>query len=398
VKDVYPAYIGWPEYERIQARLAENWHRMHERMGRRRGTRAGVPLLVGLVRCGQCGHAMRVAYKGGGGAYVCSAAQSKHARPSCQFLSGRAIDDAVVREFFAALQPAGIDALEQVNARQTEHHRELVRHLEQEVSRLEYAATRAERQYNAVDPENRLIAATLERKWEQALADLGQTRGRLQEAGSRIPEAVKLPAELRAAFTDVGRRLPEVWPQLSADARRQLLRTLVKGVNLRRGAHGMVQVRVVWQGGLVSEQTVRVPVRGIRFSEREREIVARIGQLAEEGGSDAAIAEQLNREGYWPCRGEAFTWRIVLRLRCRYRLRLHLGQVRNGDLPEGYTLREMARQLGVDTSWFYHRIGQGAIKIAKDSRYGCYLFPRTAATLRELQQLKAGKVRQVSFQ
>jgi hypothetical protein len=398
VKDVYPAYISWAEYEQIQKKIAENWQKMRERMSRRQGIRQGAPLLVGLVRCGHCGHAMRVGYKGRQGVqYMCDAAQNKQARPSCQFLSGRVIDEAVLQEFFGVLQPAAIDALQGVRSRQAEHQRETLRHLEQEVTRLEYAARRTERQYNCVDPENRLIAATLEKKWEAALADWEEARSRLNEVKSQAPVAANIPPELRAAFGDVGKRLPEVWEQLSIEARRKLVRTLVKGVNLRRDSNGMVQVRIVWQGDLVSEQTVRMPMNSFRFSAREKEIVARIRVLIEECRSDAAIAERLNREGYWPCRGSAFTWRIVLRLRCRYQLPLHLAQVRSGDLPEGYTLREMAEQIGVDASWLYHRIGKGHIRIAKDPHYGCYLFPRTQATLQKLKNLKSGKVHQVSF-
>ena len=105
---------------------------------------------------------MQVAYKDGRRfQYMCHAAQARYAKPNCQYLSGRAIDDAVVREFFRALQPAQINALERVSAQQAGHQQELIQHLEQEVKRLEYAAARAERQYNSVDPENRLIAATV---------------------------------------------------------------------------------------------------------------------------------------------------------------------------------------------------------------------------------------------
>jgi DNA invertase Pin-like site-specific DNA recombinase len=397
VKDVYPAYISWAQYEQIQEKMAENWKHMREHMTRCQGNRKGSLLLPGLVRCGHCGHAMRVAYKGRGIQYVCSAAQSRYAQPSCQFLSGRAIDDTVVQEFFNVLQPAEIDALERVNARQAEHQQELVRHLTQEVRRLEYAAGRAERQYNCVDPENRLIAATLEKKWESALAELEQAKLRLAEAQTKIPRAIEVPPELRTAFADVGKRLPEVWSRLSVEARRKLLRTLVKAVNLRRDNTGMVQVRIVWQGDLVTEKQVRVPMHSFRFNERERQIVTRIGQLIEECRSDAVIAERLNKEGYWPCRGGVFTAQIVLKLRCRHRLPLHLAQVRAGNLPEGYTLREIAEQLGVDASWFYHRMGKGQIKIKKHPRYGCYIFPRNEATIQKLKQLKSGKVCQVSF-
>jgi hypothetical protein len=312
-------------------------------------------------------------------------------------LSGRLIDEAVVKEFFRVIQPAEIDALERVSTRQAEHQREAVRHLEQEVTRLDYAAQRAERQYNHVDPENRLIAATLEQKWEQALRDLHQARTRLEEARAAIPKEIVIPDDLRAAFADVGQKLPIVWPRLSIDARRQLLRTLITAVNLRRDDEGMVQVRIVWKGGFVSEHMVRVPISSFRFSARERQIVDRIRELVEEGKSDAAIAHQLAEENYSPCRGGVFTPMMVFKLRYRHKVPSPLARVRQGNLPEGYTIRELASLIGVDSSWFYHQIGKGTIQVEKMPCYGHYVFPRTKRTIQQLKQLKNGKLRQVSF-
>ena len=166
VPDVYPAYITWEEYEQNQARIEENRQKMAERLSRKQAIRSGAALLTGLVRCGLCGHAMRVIYKDYGHQYQCKAWTSKCAKPNCQYLAGKPIDKAVVQEFFSVLQLAEIDALQRVDARQMEHQHELEQHLEQEVKRLDYAAKRAERQYDNVDPENRLIASTLESRWE----------------------------------------------------------------------------------------------------------------------------------------------------------------------------------------------------------------------------------------
>jgi DNA invertase Pin-like site-specific DNA recombinase len=397
VPDVYPAYISWAQYERNQATIAENQQRMAERLTRKQALRSGTALLTGLVRCGLCGHAMQVAYKDGRFQYLCHSAQARYAKPNCQYLSGRPIDEAVVEEFFRVLQPAEIDALERVSARQVEHHQELLRHLEQEVTRLEYAARRAERQYNAVDPENRLIAATLEKRWEGALAECEQAQARLAEALAQAPRPAPIPAELREAFADVGRRLPEVWPRLSAEGKKSLLRTLVEGVNLARAGNGMVQVRIVWCGGLVSERGVRLPVSTRRRSEIEAQIVARIEQLATEGLRDIAIAESLNQDGYYPCRGAAFTPHIVLKLRCRYGIHLGLGRLRRGELPRGYTITAMARLLGVDPGWIYRGIRLGRIRVARDAQFGCYLFPHTREAVRQMKRLKRGEVEQVSF-
>jgi len=255
VKDVYPAYITWEEYERIQATIEENRQKMEERLTRKQAIRSGAALLTGLVRCGLCGHAMRVIYTGYGHQYQCKAWTSKYAKPNCQYLAGKPIDEAVVQEFFRVLQLAEIDALQRVDARQTEHQRELEQHLEQEVKRLEHAAKLAERQYDNVDPENRLIASTLETRWESALAELEQPKARLAELRARSPQPVAIPAELRDAFADAGRRLPELWERLPIEARKTMLRALVAGVNLSRDGSGVLRIRIVWRGGLVSERS-----------------------------------------------------------------------------------------------------------------------------------------------
>jgi hypothetical protein len=397
VPDVYPAYISWEQYEQNQETIAENRQKMEQRLMRKQAIRQGAALLTGLVRCGLCGHAMQVAYKDQRFQYLCQNARSKYARPSCQYLGGQRIDAAVVQEFFRVLQPAQIDALEQLSSHQAPQHRELLHHLQQEVERLDYAAKRAERQYNQVEPENRLIAAALEKKWESALAELTQARAQLDQTRAKSPQAVKISRELRDAFADVGQRLPEIWPSLAVQARKELLRTLVRGVNLQRDANGMVTIRIVWRGELVSQTQVRLAVSTRRRSEIEARIVSRIRELANQGIRDLGIAEYLNREGYYPCRGDTFTPGIVLKLRCRHGICLGRGRRRRGELPHGYTIRMMARRIGVDPSWIYRGISKGTIRVARDEQFGCYLFPRGRATIKEMKRLKKGEIRYVSF-
>jgi DNA invertase Pin-like site-specific DNA recombinase len=397
VKDVYPAYITWEEHERIRATIEENRQKMAERLTRKQAIRSGAALLTGLVRCGRCGHAMQVAYKENRFQYVCRIASSHYSKTNCQYLTGAPIDEAVVQEFFRVLQPAEIDALERVNAKQAAHQRELETHLEQEVRRLEYVANRAERQYDSVDPENRLIASTLERRWEEALSDLEQSRARLAELKAQSPPPVAIPADLRAAFADVGRRLPELWNRLSVEARKTLLRTLVTGVNLSREETGVVRIRIAWRGGLVGERSIGVPVRTFRNTDRERDVLARIRDRVDTGQDDAAIAEALNREGFRPCRGAAFTAEIVLKLRRRHQIWKGLARLRRGERPPGYTVGEMARLIGIDPSWISRKISRGQILLEKDPRYGCYLFPKTRSTIAQMRKLKSGQVLQVSF-
>jgi recombinase-like zinc beta ribbon protein/recombinase len=190
VKDVYPAYIPWEEHERVLATIAEDRRKMAERLTRQQAIRCGAALVTGLVRCGRCGHAMHVAYEEKRFQYICKNAMAKYAKANCQYLTGRPVDEAVVQEFFRVLPPAEIDAMEYVDAQQAEHRREPERHLEQEVPRLEYAAKRAERH---------------------------------SELKDRCPPPVAIPAELRAAFADAGRRLPGVWERLPVESRKTLL-------------------------------------------------------------------------------------------------------------------------------------------------------------------------------
>lgn len=399
VKDVYPAYITWDEHENIQGKIEENRQKMDEQFTRKGGLRQGAALLSGLVRCGKCGHAMTVVYKDNRFQYKCDNTRVEYGKPSCQFLSGQRIDAAVVEEFFHALAPAQIDALEKVSTKQRAYHREQIRHLKQEVKRLEYAAARAQRQYDSVDPENRLIAATLEKKWEQALLNLETGKSQLSETEATAPQAIAVPAELRESFADIGGQLPELWPKLSSEARKSLLRTLVQRVNLLRDKDGVCQIRIVWRGSLVTETRVRVPVHSLRYSQTEKEIAGKIRQLTEQGHRIQDIVDVLNSEGHRPCRGGAFTHQIVNKLKHRYHIVSNLEQLRQGEvLASAYTIKEMAQLVKIDSSWFYRKIRTGSIRIKKDPVYGCYLFPRTNQCVGQLKQLKKGKLAHVTIQ
>jgi DNA invertase Pin-like site-specific DNA recombinase len=397
VKDVYPAYITWEEHERILATIEENRQAMAERLTRKQAIRGGMALLTGLVRCARCGHAMQVAYKDNRFQYICRNGSSHYGKANCQYLTGAPIDAAVVQEFFRVLRPAEIDALQRVNAKQVEHRRELEAHLEQEVRRLEYAARLAERRYDSVDPENRLIAATLEKRWEEALEELERSRGRLAALKAEGPQPLAIPEELRAAFADAGRRLPELWEQLPIETRKELLRSLVAGVNLGRVEPGVVRIRIAWRGGLVGECLIGVPVHTIRGTERESEILARIRRGVDLGRDDALIAEDLNREGLQPCRGASFTDKSVFKIRRRHQILRGLERLRRGERPPGYTLREMAELIGIDPSWISRKISRGQILLEKDACYGCYLFPKSRSAVEQMKRLKSGKVRQVTF-
>ncbi len=399
IQNVYPAYISWPEYEAIQRRIAQNAERMQQQLAASQATRSGRALLSGLVRCGKCGHAMHVGYKSKENRfqYSCQSARSAYRKRACQYLSGRELDQAVTTAFFEAIQPAEIDALERLSAQQAETHHELIRELKRDVQRVEYAAHRAEQQHDAVDPKNRLIAANLEDKWEAALYAFEQARNKLDVALGETPAPLNIPMPLRKAFADVGRQLPDLWPQLSNDARKSLLRTFVTQVNLLRGPDGVVQVRIVWQGRLVTETQVRLRAFTLRDTEVERQTAERIRDLADAGLNSESISVELNQEGRHPCRGESFTAGIVAKLMRRYGILSNKSQARRGNLSFAYTMTEIARLIDRHPSWISRRIHQGAIEISADPIYNCYLFPKTQTIINQLQQLRDREIRHVKI-
>lgn len=399
VKGVYPAYITWDDWEQIQRKIQENHRVMQNQMRPRGAARQGSAMLTGLVRCSKCGHTMFVVYKQNRFQYKCSKGKSELDHASCQYLSGSRIDEAVITAFFEAIRPANIDALQATSRLQVSQHQDQLKHLRQDVERLSFTAHRAERQYNRVDPENRLIAATLERRWESALDELEQARSKLKEAETVPPVTTRISAADRKLFADAGKQLPDLWPRLSMDSRKQLLRTLITGVNLNRGDAGCVKIRIVWRGGLVTEIERQVPILSQKYSSFEKLVAQRIRELSSIGQTLGQIAESLNQEGFVPCRGGAFTCTIVSKLKHQYEIVSGLEQIRRGTRPTGtYTTSEVAAQLGIQRNWIYRKISSGEIRIDKNEAFGCYLFPKTKQTINDLNRLKSGKCAHVSIQ
>ncbi|MFL5279989.1 MAG: recombinase family protein, partial [Rhodopila sp.] len=249
VKDKYPAYVSWQTYETIQAMLRDNYAE-YNRNKTRGVPRDGEALLHGIVYCGACGHKMLVQYKNGA-RYLCNALHQQHGTPVCQYIPANPIDARTVAAFFTALTPAELDAYAQALAKQREAGDAMRRAQAQQVERLRYRAALAERQFDQVDPDNRLVAAELERRWEAALRDLRQAEAALSKTQAETREtATELDAELRTAFSDLGRRLPELWhgAGLATAHKKALLRCLIDKVVIHRIKPDTIHLRIVWRG------------------------------------------------------------------------------------------------------------------------------------------------------
>jgi hypothetical protein len=228
IRDHYPAYITWEQFLANQQRLAENRARAESRGA----PREGLALLGGLLVCGRCDHRMTVQYTNSPPriSYACNRLQTDYGEPFCQSLAGKALDDLIAHQLLRVLEPAALElSLRAAEDSQQERDR-LHQHWRQRLERADYETDRAARQYHAVEPENRLVARQLERRWEESLREHRE----LQEAYDRFVR--EQPTELTAAEQEAIRTLasdiPALWKAASTTAadRKALLRHLVERV------------------------------------------------------------------------------------------------------------------------------------------------------------------------
>ena len=298
VKNRYPAYVDWRSFETIQTILADN-RAEYMRRQTRGAPREGDLLLQGIAWCARCGHKMYVRYKGGG-EYVCNHLRNQQGLPACQSLRAAPIDAAVAQAFLTALAPAELDALSRAARTRRQSDDAVRKAAEQQLERKRYQAALAERQYNKVDPDNRLVACELERRWEAALTDVRAAEEALMRPAAVDDSPTPLDRGLRDNVIALAGRLPTLWDDpITGDARRKaLLRCLVEKVVLEHGVRDVSIVRIVWRGGAVSELAVARPVNGIAALTRGAQMQVRILDLARAGLHDDEIAVRLTQEGH----------------------------------------------------------------------------------------------------
>ncbi len=312
--DRHPGYITWAEYEALQTQRQEN-AQMQGRMSRG-APRHGTALLAGLLRCRRCGGRLHVTYSGANGKvrrYDCRGAMVNHGTGHCLSFGSLALERAVEDAIFAVVAPGAIDAALAAAAQTQEQQTEREAHARLALEQLRYEAERARRQYDAVDPANRLVAAELERRWNAALdAVAAQERHLAGLATISASPAVDV-AGLRALAED----LPRVWQDSRTDARlkKRLVRTLIEELLVDVSADASrLHVIVRWAGGQHSALDVRKKRKGQhRFctSEDVVDIVRALVRVLPDG----QIAAVLNRLGYTTGRGNTWTATRVVTLR-----------------------------------------------------------------------------------
>jgi DNA invertase Pin-like site-specific DNA recombinase len=390
VKGRYPGYLDWESFERVQTMLRDN-HAEYQRNQTRGVPRDGAAVLQGITWCGQCGHKMRVQYSGGN-RYVCNFLVYSQGGPLCQHLPADLIDARVVEAFFAAVGPAELKAWRRARDARRQAEEALDRAEAQQVERLRYQALLAERQYNRVDPDNRLIASELERRWEIALRELRQAEEALARRRTVGGPAETLTVEEQDDFLALSPQLPELWqrPDVTWAEKKALLRSLIEKVVLQRVVRDRITIRIVWRGGEVSELAVEPPVHTLSALSRGTEMEARLLELARKGVDDAAIADILTQEGHRSVRRSYVPPRTVQLIRQRHGMRQNAMATRARRISGWLTIDKVAERLEVSTSWIKRRIRNGTIAIQRDLRDNRFLFPDTPDGITALQELKSG--------
>jgi len=304
----------------------------------------------------------------------------------CMSLHGPSIDAVVVQAFFDTLRPAQLDALAAILAEQQAERQRLIQQWGDRLKRARYEAHLAERQYGAVDPDNRLVAAELERRWEAKLQQLQE----VQEGYDRFRQA-PTPSELTPEQREQFQHISETLPELSNAQRKDLLRSLVARVILKRAAPDKVEVKIVWISGHYSVAYAQPPILRQQDVTGYDDMVERIRALWQQNLDDEQIAAQLTTEGFHSARSAGVSPDAVLKIRREQGGYLMRWQSRNAlELGGCLTVRGLAARLGVDWHWVYRRIRNGTIDPSYVTRHPqgkVYLIQDDPALIEQLRQL-----------
>jgi DNA invertase Pin-like site-specific DNA recombinase len=367
IKDHHRGFIDWATYQANQDKIGQNIRPAAHQPGTG-AVREGCALLQGLATCGTCARKLAVYYEGKHKAtpgYYCTGTGNMVEGRGTRHLrvGGVAIDAAVTAAFLAALQPVALQACLQAAEQIEQGHDAALEQHRRQAEQARYQAAKAERRYQAVDPENRLVARGLEAAWEKALTELAAAEAELARRGAARPAV--LTSDERAAILALGDDLAAVWdaPPTTDKDRKQLLRTLLEEVNItirRDHDSGHADLVLRWKGGAITELATpikRKPPRRLRTDEDTVDLVRRLAVHY----PDAKIAGILNRQGRRTPRGMSYTAGRVQGLRHYWGIPCHqpASDPQEGEL---LTVAGAAAELGLAPSTLHRWLNDGFIK------------------------------------
>jgi DNA invertase Pin-like site-specific DNA recombinase len=370
--DAHPGYISWAEHEDNLRRLRENAQAYGA--DRRTPPREGPALLQGLAVCGVCGRRMSVHYPSSRRGqkvrviYRCQQDGIDHAQPCCQRISGTTIDQAIADLLVEAVTPLALEVALNVQNELNSRAEEVDKLRRKQVERARYEAELSQRRYLRVDPDNRLVADSLEADWNQKLRDLAEAQEDYER--QRRTDSLLLDEKRRAQVMALATNFPRLWndPNTPARERKRLVRLLIEDVTLVQGVDVAVHVR--FRGGATRTLTLSRPLPATKLRKTGPGVIQELAALLERH-TDAEAADLLNRSGLRPAVSGSFNSRIVRHLRQQHQLADHGSRLRSRGF---LTTAEMAAQFGVTIETIARWRRAGIVHARPRNDHGEYLF------------------------
>jgi DNA invertase Pin-like site-specific DNA recombinase len=380
IRDHHPGYISWNQFVANRQRLEQNRTNTEVLAG---PAREGFCLLQGQLICGQCGRRLTVRYTGNGGIYPLYQCIWKHREAlshTCLNLPAGVLDKAVVERVITAVTPAtialAIEALDHLEERDKAiaaqwHHR---------IARARYEVELAEHRYNAVDPRNRLVAASLEQRWNDAIERLHSAEAEFTSFERKTLRTVT--ADQKQQIKQLVEDFPRLWsaPTTTARDRKHMLRLLIRDITVAKGLDPKrVQVHIRWQGGLTESIEVQTPPKrsdAVRYADPIIEQVQTLARLHD----DAEIAAHFNRDGLVSSTGKSFTVTMIRWIRFKH----HIPGLPRP--PGTLSVQQVCEKYGVSQGVVYYWIEQNLIEACRRKPGTPYAITITAATDRTLRE------------
>jgi DNA invertase Pin-like site-specific DNA recombinase len=380
----HEGYVSWEQFQQIQQAIAENVRGS----GASGAVQGGAALLAGLLRCRRCGRKLTVLYTGNHHVlrYACHRGWLDSGQPRCIAFGGIIVDETIAKEVLCVAQPAAVEAAILASEEETRKQDDVLDAWRRDLEAARYAAQRAQKRYDAADPQNRLVADELERRWNQALQ-------RVQEIEQRIEQHVhgqgKTTTPTREEFDDLAAKLETVWncPDTDIRLKKRIVRTLIHEVVVDVDpSAGEVILVIHWKGGVHTELRLPRRRRGQNSAHTSKEIIDTVRVLARIC-SDEVIAGVLNRNGLLTGHGNRWTQERVASLRSHHAIPCYDADKCEA---EGWmNLTEAANSLGVNSKTLRLAVERGDIEAEHPLGDGPWVFNRRAMETQAAAQFLA---------
>jgi len=392
IKDNHQSYITKKQWTENQLQIGQNYAEYRDRQSK--GVpRTGKSLLHGLLYCGKCGHKMYVVYKDKNCYYKCSQERRSKRKQVCEVISASNIDNAVSDAFIEAMNPAEIDAYNSAIKSRNKTYDQTQKLLQKRLERKKYEAMIREKQYLSVDPENRLVASTLEKNWENSLKEISIVEDARDQHNSRYLEEISIPKNLKELFREAGQNLGQLWHQenvIPMNKKKELVRTLIEKINISRLVREVCLIRIVWKGGYVSEIKQPIKINKLEDLSNYLEFMKVFTNLYDLGYTDASIAQEMTQMNFRGAASLMVTKQMIKGLRLKLKMYNDTrGKEMKKVIKEEYlSVADLMKLVNKGRTWVHYHISAGNITGVKSpQKHNIYLFPNTKDFINKVKNL-----------